>query len=579
MKGHLPKLIQPRPPETALSVLCRLADVNHISPGELAALSGIAWHDLRCGASGAIERLAEVSGASFDRLRQATPRLAEPRTYDWRGCRFHDSHIRARVLHACPACIREDLDTAEGSPWMRQDWVLRAYRRCHIHGCQVIEVTDWQDIRRSGIMDYLCQAAASGAGSEEVVPDRSQKTVFESYIRQRLDGTLTVANWIDGLPLQVVIEGSEMIGAFLSHPAYRKEALETEDWQQCTQEGFAALSRGPDHLTQRLETHISATAVPNALGYTKLFGSTYPWLLSRSGDPDFATIIDIIRQLAHRVLRADYPVPFLGGQIPPVDGCTVIGLATRYEVPNRTVRRILTLSGVEPQGSTDTVWGQVSLYADAPAKTAILRYLDEVDGRQARHLLSATQAAFDSLIALGVVVAVPKPIIRGPRYSAKAMKKLRRDLVRSAHGDVLRPGDVPIAEAARRVPCQIGVMVKLVLSGRLSAAVVPRTPLGLADLHVDIDEVRDLLSDETSGTKVRAVSIRKRKRRPSSCHRWLMCRPSRRPISRSGGTGHGSPGAVGTGNGQRAHCRAKCPHNQNRAPTSDFLCHKTLRSL
>lgn len=501
MKGHLPKLIQPHLGETALSVLCRLAGANHISPGQLATLSGIAWHDLRCGADDAIERLAEVSGESFDHLRRATPRLAQPRSYEWLDGKFHDSHIRSRALHVCPTCIREDEAAMDRSPWIRQEWMLRAYRCCHIHGCRIIEIAGWQDVRRDGVREYF-ERAASDAAADDVPVDQSLKTAFEGYVSQRLGGTAISSGWIDSLSISVVIEASEMLGAFLSHPAYRREALGTEDWQKCTQAGFAALVPGPNQLARCLELHISATAVPNALGYTKLFGSTYPWLLSRSEDPGFAPIIDVIRQVAHRVLRADYPVPFLGGEIPPVDGCTVVGLAARYQVPNRTVRRILRLRGVEPHGSTDTVWGQVSLYADTPAKTAMLRYIDEVDGKQARHLLGATKAAFDSLIAHRVIIPVAKPIIRGPRYSAKAMKKLRRDLAQLAHGEVKSARDVPIAEAARRVPCQIGTMVKMLLSGQISATFIIGALQGLADLHVDIREVRDLLRDETSGVAI-----------------------------------------------------------------------------
>lgn len=232
----------------------------------------------------------------------------------------------------------------------------------------------------------------------------------------------------------------------------------------------------------------------------------YPWLLSRSDDPDFAPVIDIIRQLAHRVLRADYPVPFLGGQIPPVEGCTVVGLATRYQIPNRTVRRILKSSNVEPQGSTDTVWGQVSVYADAPAKTAMLRYLDEVDGRQARHLLGATQAAFDSLIAHRVIKPVEKPVIRGPRYSAKKIKKLRRDLIRSVHSHVIVvDGVVSLAEAARRIPLQVGALATMLLSGQIWVAAALKKDFGFGDLRVDIHEVRDFLSRASSdaGLKTR----------------------------------------------------------------------------
>ena len=470
----------------------------------MATLAGIAWHDLRCGVDDAIERLAEVSGVSFDHLRRATPWLAQPRSYEWLDSKFHDSHIRSRVLQVCPTCIREDQESADRSPWIRQVWLLRAYRCCHIHGCRIIKIADWQDVRRDGVGEYFKRAALDAA-SDDVPMNRGLKTDFESYLSQRFGGTPPSASWIDSLSLSVVVEASEMLGAFLSHPAYRREALGTGDWQKCTQEGFAALSPGPDHLMQCVEAHIAATAVPNALGYTKLFGSTYPWLVSRSDDPDFAPIIDVIRQVAHRVLRADYPVPFLGGQIPPVEGCTVIGLANRYQIPNRTVRRILRLNGIEPSGSTDTVWGRVSLYADAPAKTAMLRYIDEVDGKQARHLLGATQAAFDSLIAHDVISAVLKPVIRGPRYSAKAMKKLRRHLVRLAHGDVKRTRTVRIAEAARRVPCPVGAMVRMLLSGQLSATFPPGTLQGVADLRVDIHEVRDLLLDETSGGVIPAL--------------------------------------------------------------------------
>jgi TniQ len=119
MKGRLPRFIEPHYAETALSVLCRLAEINHISPGQLATLSGFAWHDLRCGVDDAVKRLAEVSGASFTCMRKATPRIAQPRSYDWMGCRLNDNHIRSRALHVCPACIREDCGAGHHSPWTR----------------------------------------------------------------------------------------------------------------------------------------------------------------------------------------------------------------------------------------------------------------------------------------------------------------------------------------------------------------------------------------------------------------------------------------------------------------------------
>jgi hypothetical protein len=322
----------------------------------------------------------------------------------------------------------------------------------------------------------------------------SFRTAFENYISQRFSDTFNGTAWIDGLPVSLVIEASEMIGAFLAQPAYRRGGLGGEDWQKCAQQGFDALSSGPDHPSRCLETHIAATAGPTALGYTKLFGATYPWMISRSDDPDFAPVIDVIRQLAHRVLRADYPVPFLGRQIPPVEGCSIVGLATRFQLPNRTVRCILKLSAVEPKGSTDTVWGQVYIYGSVSAINAILRYIDEVDGRQARVLLGATKSAFDSLIAHNIVRPVTKPVTRGPRYSAKKIKKLRRDLIQSAQSHLIDTDCILLlAEAARRIPCNVGALTKMLLSGEVHAAASPGTNLGFGDLRVSIDEVREYL--------------------------------------------------------------------------------------
>lgn len=501
MIGCLPKRVEPHNFEPCLSLFLRLAETNDITPGELASIVGISWADIKNGRHNAIRCTAELTGVSCRNLRKTTPRLCAPRQYHWHGALLSDRLFRPSVIYACPRCVEDDFTLGSGQPWIRPEWLCASYRACSIHGVELLEVGPVNEFR-SRRLSHLVRNALTLP--RPIPAARTIDSRFEAYLKCRIRGERPRKElWIDRLPLPTVIEGVERFGAFFVNPQYDAKKLSPSAWQVFAQAGFRAMSQDREAFKRMLQNHIANAIKPTAFGYRNLFGPAYAWLNSRRNHSDYSEFVDVLRELAGQLLRNRHQVTFLGEALPPIEGCSVIGLAEQYDTTKCIVRKALSISMVEPKRSVATIWGSVALYPNNEAMAAVRNWLDRIPGKEAQELLGVSEPTFKGLVRSKFIKPIRHPSIRRARYSKTAIKQLL-DRLRSldcADSSEIGPNGATfeidqlesIGSTARRVPCHLAEILDLLLKGELRRVKVAEGQRGLAAINVDATEIQSKL--------------------------------------------------------------------------------------
>lgn len=304
---------------------------------------------------------------------------------------------------------------------------------------------------------------------------------------------------MDTLSLESLIESAELFGALLRLGKFKKSELDFDDWVSAAELGFSILENGKDELLQRLAHHTTRAEKRSLIGYTQCFGHVYAWLNKNREDPKHKEIVSTVHEFAERSLRTEHVTTFLGRPLTRIEGCSVTRLAEVFDIQPKRVRVFLDRSGVEPIGSIDTIMGQAVLYPDEPARQAIRKWLDLVDGQEARQILDVTRSTFNSLVEHKIVRQHRFDNLRGPRYSTKSLvslclrlERLKRDNNEKDH-NAIRGCLESLSSVARRVPCEIGELFRLLLRNKLTRLSVTPKDQGIPDIQICINEAKDRL--------------------------------------------------------------------------------------
>lgn len=496
MKTQLPKGVETFPNEPCFSFLVRLAERNDISAFELASVSGTRWPNVKIGSHQAARACASLSGIDPRALRRATPRLIDKRLYGFVGTTLPDRLMRSADLRFCPSCAQEDVDAGH-QPYIRSEWLLRAFRVCPIHQTPLIDLCSIDHLKYDCLSQTIARRLEDHRPGQNTRPDRP---AFEQYLTSRINRVWTrEKRWVDTLSLESLIESAELFGALFRFGKYKKSELSFDDWVAAAELGFSILENGKDELFQRLAHHTTRAEKRSLIGYAQCFGQVYAWLNKNREDPKHKEIVSTIHEFAERSLRTEHLTTFLGRPLTRVEGCSATRLAEVFDIQPKRVRVFLARSGVEPIGSIDTIMGQAVLYPDDPARQAVRKWLDLIDGHEARQLLDVTHSTFNSLVEHKIVRQHRFENLRGPRYSTRTLISLCRRLERLPSDnneqdyDAIRDRMENLSSAARRIPCEIGELFRLLLQNELSRLSVTPKDQGIPDIQICINEAKERL--------------------------------------------------------------------------------------
>ncbi|MEO1347047.1 MAG: TniQ family protein [Pseudomonadota bacterium] len=477
MKMRLPKGVKTFPNEPCFSFLVRLAERNDISAFELASVSGTRWPNVKIGSHQAVRECAALAGIDPFALRRATPRLIDKRLYGFVGATLPDRLTRSVDLRFCPSCAQEDVDAGH-QPYIRSEWLLRAFRVCPVHQTPLIDLCSIDHLK------YDCLSQTIARRLEDHRPGqntRRDRPAFEQYLTSRINRVWPrEKRWVDTMSLESLVESAELFGALLRLGRFKKSELGYDDWVAAAELGFSILRNGKDEFFQKLARHTLRSEKQSLIGYTQCFGHVYAWLNTNRENPKHKEIVAAIHEFAERSLRTEHLNMFLGRPLIRIEGCSVTRLAQVFGIPPKRVRVFLARSDVEPIGSIDTIMGQAVLYPDGLARQAVRKWLDLIDGQEARQLLDVKRSTFHSLVEHKIVRQHRFKSLRGPRYSTKSLISLCRRFEKLQNNyseqdcDAIRGHLESLSSAARRVPCEIGELFRLHRRDRQAGPDEPR---------------------------------------------------------------------------------------------------------
>jgi hypothetical protein len=443
---------------------------------------GVNLSKIKLGNRDEVTRLAQIIGASPERLMHAAAERDDGTRirvgHEW----FDNSRLSRMQLRFCPDCVAVDLATDPFSgPYYRSYWLLPQIVTCVEHRKQIVEAAKPQRLETNSqdfcaIIDQLRKQAPPllnpGAGRDT--------TDFEVYAAKRLAGETSENPHVDLLPLETIIVMSEIVGAAMVHPGVSKRILSNEQMVEVRELGFAAIRKGRQGFLEGLDK-IATFAPPGSCSPHGLYGGLY-------------TALDRNRsQVSYDVFRsAMVEHASMSGRVAPgasLFGTRSISTASRLRsvandagVAIDRVKRALKAKGLTaPAGAAGLLDPSVAVAAKA-------HFSDVWTFKDAREFLGCNLRTLNSLLAADTISRAPASFPQG-FVSRKAVVALSARLGDSRTVDD-NPQLVDIHCARTGAKSSVAEIVQYILNGRLPSVAVKGDMPILAALRVNIDEVR-----------------------------------------------------------------------------------------
>jgi len=497
--------LAPHADETPASFLTRLAGLHG---RETAPFCSDLGFDLRAVANGepeAIERLADVSGASPDALAANAWRLDDD-AWRLRGERVLRTSRRRDRLYACPACLAEDVTGSALPPraaaWGRVHWQLTHFRTCARHGLALVEIG--AEANRERVHDFGGRIASALERIDEAVaaaPPR-EASPLEAYLDARLDGRQGLSPWLDGLEFSVAATACEMLGAVT--PDERRSRLtefSDDDWRAAGARGFAIAVGGEPAILVWLDE--MRRSYPRKIGGKEelrgFYGKLYDWLNRAAQDAAYDTVREIVRRDALEWLPLGPEDEVFGQPVGRRKLHSIYSASVEYGLHAGTVRKVLAARGLLSAGHEDQTPNLV--HFDAEAADAVLATArDGVSLIEAREYLNADRVQTNLLHKHGFIkpaIAAVSKTAGGRRGHVFRTEDLDDFLARLARGavevDAAPDGAVGIPRAAKLANCGAHEIVTLILDGRLAWVGRLRDVRGYSGVLVLAAEVKRLV--------------------------------------------------------------------------------------
>lgn len=485
--------------EHPLSKAARDAARNGRPLQRFCADMGISFWRLVHGQRAELHRLANLVALPPSYL-ERNAIIRDDRGYVLRGQRLLRDNLRRDRVHACPACLREDLDRwqdirVDARPYGRTIWLLKPIRTCPTHRMELVEIASGHDATTLHDFTGSVRNALGSLPALEASAVRRAPSLLEQYLVGRLEGASMQPNMLDELPFCAAASVGEVVGAAAAFGAeIRMSRLSGEQRQQAGDVGFRIACEGPDairDLLARLAREANGTT--GIWNFRGLFQKLESWLSIKDGRQEVPRPLPIGEGRTSGAMHVD-PRP------PAPQTITVRAATLAINRHPKRLRKILTAAG---HVETDSTWLTDDLvrFEMTPDVVALLAaHQEAMSLTQAGEYINAPRVQIRLLFEAGFI----KPfIVSNETFKDHAfaradldafISRLTADAVEGLEGSL-----VNIPSAAKRANCSAAEIVTLILDRRLSRIGLKPSVHGYMSVSVDADEIRNLVRREDHG--------------------------------------------------------------------------------
>lgn len=301
--GRFTKCPAHMPRETAQSYLGRLTTFfGTRNPREFCGDFGLNLRGIMHGDDGALNQLANITGASAEALVRWSPKRINEKYMSLNGQILHTRDNPRHEIRICPVCAQEDIAKSPGLPWDqavygRAEWMLAVVDCCVQHHVRLIS-------RRGPKLD----AVRIDAGYEATMlledlqrdhPEAAMLDDFQLYVLGRI-GVIppTASHVLDGLSLLSACQVCHAAGLDVMSASLDKSKV-TENTRRLL--GFQFFGRGRAELERNFRKLRHGCKV--GVGATTLIPRLMEYLYQgRSDQTEFEAFIDTLLDVVFRHL-------------------------------------------------------------------------------------------------------------------------------------------------------------------------------------------------------------------------------------------------------------------------------------
>ncbi|SFD77726.1 TniQ family protein [Roseivivax sediminis] len=502
----LPLSVQRVDQEPAFSFLSRLAHHNGLPAAIFAEDLGIKFSEVVAGHADAIIRLAARAGVEPEEILGWTPKHLGDREHEFRGEIFHAKSIKATSIKACPACLRQDIESGRHMGALRAQWMPRYSYICHDHGLPLVAI--WSErtpSRRYDTSLHLPELRDRIFAGEF---DRSPRepSYFDTYLYNRLRNGRG-ENWLDNFDLHAACVFCDLLGRAVmklnGQTTIRLE--ETTKWIVPAQ-GYEVALHGEEAIEQLLFELEKRAEAPQARP-KGVYGDIYDRLAHDLTSPSY----DQFREILARRLRKAWPLgpgdELMGEPVLERRLHSVLTASRETALDRRRLRKLLAERGfVRPSGEGLTdAWELFDAY---DAQSFLSDLDDLVSAKELRDALHIPRPQLDLLREDGFLQPKLDPDDAKPLWSLKEGTRFIDDLLKGARPiHVAMHGWSSIPQVCKSLWIRPGEVVRLIQAGELKRIGSYSQANGYGSILVDRDEVeRHISRDEAPGMTIEAFA-------------------------------------------------------------------------
>ncbi|KQT61045.1 hypothetical protein ASG52_17580 [Methylobacterium sp. Leaf456] len=507
------------PGESVSSFTARLAERNGVrSARDFCLDMGMTFQACVDGEPTALAKLAILTDIPVKALEQASLRR-DGIDFRLRGESLARRSVRRARIHACPACLRADIEAAAGcdepAPYGRTEWLLRVFRACPVHACALVEIGREELDGPHALHDFALHMRGREAEIARLADAAVPRTpsALEAYVRDRLEATARGGTLLDGLDLHAAITTCEMLGLLATRgPAAKLRSLTEEEWHDAGDAGYCFARGGEEGIRALFEEVWRAHPFGGrgGEGPHAAFGLLYEWLAHDQEGAAFDAVRGILRRFIVETVPVGPGDDVLGQPVEKRVLHSIYTASREYGRHPKRLRKVLAaaaLIGEDHQRFADHL---VTFDAER-ARSFLVNDETCIPLKEVATYLNAGRVPAQILTAQGFVTPLAVHTGgRGRRRASYATADLDALLARLLDGAEAVTGTrdqaYPIPFAAKRANCSIAEITRLILDRKLTWIGRQAGVDGYLSVLVDLPEIkRHVHGPAYEGMTARAV--------------------------------------------------------------------------
>lgn len=481
-----------KPDETTMSLVSRLAHLHGKGEWTFSNDLGVPLKGLSAGDPAVLEKLHWLTGIAYSELERSSFIKQSRGLYAFRGELFPSRALSREKRYVCPRCISSDIEKSPAKSqvdaYERYFWSLACYRKCHIHGVEMVEVA-------SNFGHFKCdpdkRAVCSSVDPVAPVEYTYTRSGLVDYVIGQLKHDPQDRH-LRNYSLAGLVKASEYIGILDNKGArFQLKNVTNEEWHAAGARGFEILRQGSmglhDFFLRLFETYSHREAF--RFIRTGLFGPTHVWFKGKG--PDQSYFRNLLIEAAAAVLPLGPGDEILGQEIKvrKIHSLQTASLETNVGVER--LRSVLIHNGILSREHAKTA--PHNCLFEASALTPILSELSDCTVLEdAAEYLGVTPRLLRDMLQRNLLTPVKYGRSTPNRclFSRVSLDTFiaRVQIVEKSES---REGkrDCNIRFAANRWNGKIIDIIHAVVDGRISAVRIDKSKRGVQSLYFDPDTV------------------------------------------------------------------------------------------